>query len=346
MLANLNKLDLPRSVDSPAVIPKAPTPEAFNSILTLTHSLEIATTSPVPRWHHWFALKFYPSLVSAGKHKDKLIRDRLEGAWQKFTKAPSTERKVSSALDYIVQREVTMAKKENRPPQYDTPAIKDELFGFLIAGHDTTSTTITWGLKHLTTNQQVQSKLRSALRAHYKRAHEAGEMPTVEEIVKADIPYLDATIEEFSRLGNTASANMRRALCDTEVLGYQIPKGTDVFMLNSGPGYTMSPLYVDDSKRSKSSLDTKDRYGMWETADIGAFQPERWLEKNEKGEMEFNPRAGPTHPFGAGPRGCFGRKLAQMELEIMFTLVLWNFELQSTPADLSSFAGVDILTHM
>jgi len=71
-----------------------------------------------------------------------------------------------------------MAKKEGRQPQYDTPVIRDELFGFLVryrtlkalseictdlylfclqvAGHDTTSITVCWGLKFLTAYQQAQ----------------------------------------------------------------------------------------------------------------------------------------------------------------------------------------------
>lgn len=74
-------------------------------------------------------------------------------------------------------------------------------------------------------------------------------MPTVQEIVHSETPYLDATIEEFHRLGGTAPAIMRVALqvsdqgqyvqdrdadqCykDTQILGHHIPKGTDVFMV-------------------------------------------------------------------------------------------------------------------
>ena len=87
------------------------------------------------------------------------------------------------------------------------------------------------GLKFLTSNQHSQSAVRSALRAQFKRAYEAGDNPSVEEVVKADIPILDATIEEINRLSGTSSANMRKALCDTQVLGYHIPKGTNVFMV-------------------------------------------------------------------------------------------------------------------
>ena len=40
---------------------------------------------------------------------------------------------------------------------------------------------------------------------------------------------------------------------------------------------------------------------------IDKFDPERWLEKDSEGNVVFNSRAGPTMPFGAGPRGCFGK---------------------------------------
>jgi len=43
--------------------------------------------------------------------------------------------------------------------------LKDELFGFLLAGHETSSTTIAWGLKLLTDHQDVQHKLREAMRS-------------------------------------------------------------------------------------------------------------------------------------------------------------------------------------
>lgn len=71
------------------------------------------------------------------------------------------------------------------------------------------------------------------MRAHFTRAAEAGDLPSVQEIVHADIPYLDATIEEIHRLGGTVSSNVRMTLCDTQILGYYVPKGTDVFMVSS-----------------------------------------------------------------------------------------------------------------
>jgi len=49
--------------------------------------------------------------------------------------------------------------------------------------------------------------------------------------------------------------------------------------------------------------------------------------------------------FGAGLRGCFGRKLAYLKLRIMFTLVVWNFELMPLPEELGTFAAKDMLAH-
>jgi cytochrome P450 len=90
-------------------------------------------------------------------------------------------------------------------------------------------------LKLLTAHQDVQEKLRSALHSAFKRAHEAKETPTVQEIAKTNEPYLFAVIEEVLRCGNTASANIRTATVDTQIWGYHIPKGTDVFMVRDAP---------------------------------------------------------------------------------------------------------------
>lgn len=239
LLAPLQSIPLPTDRDSPAEFPKATVNPAFNSIITLTNSVEIPVSSPFPRQYYSFALKTFPRLRAALRHKDQLIKERLHGAWVRFSSQPTEEgsqgdgrESVRCAMDLFVKREVAMARKEGRPPQYDTPVIRDELFNFLIAGLDTTSITICWGLKFLTGHQQVQAKLRAELRAQYTRAAESGTLPTAEEIAAAEIPYLDATIEEIHRLGGTASVNTRVALCDTQILGFSIPKGTDVFMVS------------------------------------------------------------------------------------------------------------------
>jgi cytochrome P450 len=66
----------------------------------------------------------------------------------------------------------------------------------------------------------------------------------------------------------------------------------------------------------------------------------------EDGRTIFNGNAGPHLGFGGGPRGCYGRRLAYMELRLVIVLLVWTFELEKCPEELSSYAGWDKLTHV
>lgn len=257
-----------------------------------------------------------PKYRKAVALKNKLIKERLDHAWKKFSVSADNDDAVKCAADLVVQREAQMARKEGRPAQWDTAEIRDELFGFLIAGHDTSSTTLCWALKNLSSNQGVQDKLRAALQTAFPRSHAAGELPTAQEISNTRTPYLDAVIEEVHRLNGAAASVIRVATQDTVVLGHRIPKGTDVFMLTTGPDFKLRSIPVDEKVRSTSSQESKDKNGVWDQKNIQQFVPERWLEKDENGNVVFNPRAGPSMPFGSGPRGCFG----ELFLKVCFDL--------------------------
>jgi cytochrome P450 len=152
----------------------------------------------------------------------------------------------------------------------------------------------------------------------------------------------------------------RQANTDTTLLGHFIPAGTSVFMMSTGPGF-FSPAYsIDESKRSPTSQAATIPRGRWEEdGRMRSYIPERWLvnektssqdrvasgDKSPLTEGSFDPLAGPTMPFGLGTRGCFGRRLAYMELRILLTLIVWNFEFLPCPPELSSYAGKDGLTH-
>jgi hypothetical protein len=139
-------------------------------------------------------------------------------------------------------------------------------------------------------------------------------------------------------------------------------------MITNGPGFQSPALPVDESVRSLNSQKSRNRHGVWNDADVGIFKPERWLKENGSGEVSFDPRAGPALPFGLGVRGCFGRsssctatqgirreeqrlildigtKLAVIELKIVITLIVWQFELQSLPEKLGGFEAQDKNTH-
>lgn len=161
------------------------------------------------------------------------------------------------------------------------------------------------------------------------------------------IPYLDAVVEETVRLAHMIPMQEREALHDTVILGHPIPKGTFVFIANQGPGFTEPAIDVDEATRSTScQAALKDKRTIVlrdeEQVDMGEFRPERWLAMDEEGKETFDATRWPSSPFGAGRRGCFGQKLARMELRIILTLMVWNFELLPPPGKLSSLEDVQM----
>ncbi|KAI1843859.1 hypothetical protein JX266_009915 [Neoarthrinium moseri] len=249
---------------------------------------------------------------------------------------------VKSALDYMIKREINAAKKAGRQPVFDSPYMYDELYGYIGAGHETTSTSFQWALKHLAIHRDVQQKAREAMRAAYVDAAAQRRQPTVAEITKIQVPYLEAVMEEALRLSGPILGIVRQAQVDTTVLGHRVPKGTEVFMPLRGPSITQAPFNIEESLRSESSRSHKDTRGLWET-DPEAFIPERWLKPEENNEA-FDSQAGPFLTFSNGVRGCFGRRLAYLELRILMALLLWNLELGPLPEKLNTWDAVDSLT--
>jgi cytochrome P450 len=206
------------------------------------------------------------------------------------------------------------------------------LLGFLLGGHDTSAGVLSWWVKYMAVYQQVQERLRAALQDAHLAALEETRCPTMSEIVTTKIPYLDAVVEEALRFAGVATMIARVATCDTQILGHAIPKGTDIMLLLTGPSMNKPAIAVPESLRTPGCMAAKERVPAWED-DIGIFKPERWLrqERNvETGAVEeiFDGNAGPNLAFSTGPRQCFGKKLAYMQLRTFMTLLIWNFKFE------------------
>lgn len=150
----------------------------------------------------------------------------------------------------------------------------------------------------------MQAKLREALRLTFPDVTIPASPPSVTDILSADIPYLDATIEEISRHANTVPLLVRVTTIDTDILGYSIPKGATV-MCNAQ--FMTDPQDVEEEVRNKTSKTAEEKRGRgFQTRDLEAFLPERWLTKDEDGREVFDGSALTRLAFGLGPRGCFG----------------------------------------
>jgi cytochrome P450 len=339
--------------DEPVPFPESEdiVPPISAAIITLSMSLTENQLSPAPALTAWVMRKF-PYMRRAIAIKEEYVRRKvdeciplIEQADGKDNKSPATTTQPRSAVHSVLLRERETAAKEGRKPEYHSRAIVDEFIGFLMAGHDTTATTMAWGVKLLSDNQGAQRQLRSELRAALPSASEERRAPTYAELAGAHVPYLDAVVEEVLRHANSIAFVVRRAMCDAPVLGRVVPRDTNVFLMANGAGYLAPnrPVEPDELRapgaRRGVSANAKALTGVWDDADIGAFKPERWL-KSTEGTLAFDPMAGPSLPFGAGPRGCYGRRLALQALRIQIALAVWHFELRQCPAELSSYNSV------
>ncbi|WQF79480.1 Putative cytochrome P450 [Colletotrichum destructivum] len=354
LLRSLDKAEIARlgldatsdNLDEPVDFPEGPKDKVIAAILDLADSLDGMPAAAFPTLK-WAWLSRTPQLRRAIKDKRDFIVREIETALerQKTGKAETDKRApVRSAVDLMVRKEKELAEKGNRQPQYLSPVMIDEIFGFIVAGHDTTSTTVNWGVKILADHPEITRRLRAALQQCHHRAVAENRNPTADEIQTSRIPYLEATMEELLRCAGTTPSVDRVALADTEVLGHPISKGTMVMMLGTGPSMLQPGFEIPEAKRSPTAQAAKKegKARAWDHGDIAAFRPERWLAADG---IEFDATAGPQLSFGLGGRSCFGKKLAYLELRIIVTLIVWNFELLPCPEKLSGYASIIGITN-
>lgn len=169
-------------------------------------------------------------------------------------------------------------------PETGRPLTRDEvvsnLVTFLIAGHDTTSTTLTYALWALGHHQDLQDRV----------ADEVGRLGE-RSLTVEDVPVLRFTVQvihEALRLCPPAPALARLATRDTVVDGYRIERGRTLLV-------GIYALHRDPA--------------LWDAPET--FDPDRFSVQRSQGRDRWQ-----FLPFGAGPRSCIGDHFAMLEATI------------------------------
>ncbi|EFQ35224.1 cytochrome P450 [Colletotrichum graminicola] len=334
--------------DAPVLFPEAEPHEVVTATLQLAESVEKVQGWPSMSLA-WKLLRLMPRHRRAERIKDAYILTELKRAVGNLQLSHFDDKnhEPRSAVEHMTRREAKMAEKMGRKPDFYSQDMISETFGFVITGHDTTSTTVLWALKRLADNPVPQARLRSALVGGFPGAVSDCRNPSIGEITGTTIPYLDAFMEEVLRVAGTNAALDRQAMNDTKLLGYPVPKNTVMLILTQGYKVSRTPFQIEEGRRSQSSQAVLDRgraRSEWDADDVSSFKPERWLVPSpgataSEVQVSFNPEAGPQLAFGLGMRACYGRRLAYLELRIMLTLIVWNFELLPCPDDLSKYSA-------
>ncbi|XP_069775714.1 cytochrome P450 2K6-like isoform X2 [Narcine bancroftii] len=174
------------------------------------------------------------------------------------------------------------------------------IMDLLVAGTETTSTTLSWGLLLMSKYPKIQKKVQ----AEIDQVIECSRCPRIED--KRSMPYTTAVIHEIQRFTNIVPLNLPHSVTtDTYFRGYLLPKGT----------YVMPIL--------TSVLQDKTQ---WEKPE--EFYPPHFLD----GDGKFVKRVA-FMPFSAGRRMCAGKDLAKMEIFLFFTSLLQRFNFQCPPGE-------------
>ncbi|CAJ0952689.1 unnamed protein product, partial [Mesorhabditis belari] len=126
----------------------------------------------------------------------------------------------------LVEAFLKEQKKHRDEPDngyYSMLQLENLVFDLWIAGMETTSNTLTWGIAYILNNKEVQKRIHSELDSVIK----SDRLITLAD--KNHLPYLNATINEIQRMANLLPTNLfRKTTEEVQVMGYKIPKGTIV----------------------------------------------------------------------------------------------------------------------
>ncbi|KXN68749.1 cytochrome P450, partial [Conidiobolus coronatus NRRL 28638] len=171
--------------------------------------------------------------------------------------------------------------------------IRDNISVFILAGHDTTSNTLSSTLYYLARYPEIQEKLRKEVLEALGHPVELT-TPTVDQL--KNLPYMDLINKESMRIMTTA-ANLQRHTAQTHTLsnGVTIPKNTKVFLHLWGLHHSSAFSKPEE------------------------FNPERFSDPH--GEESRN-----WQPFLTGPRSCIGMTFSLMEQRVTIAMLLQKFE--------------------
>jgi cytochrome P450 len=188
------------------------------------------------------------------------------------------------------------ARDEETGEGLTEPELRDEVMTIMIAGHETSSTALTWTWYLLSQNPHVQDKLATELDEVL-----GGRTPTVADLPK--LKYTRMVFDEALRLYPPAYVIGRRATEDDEIDGFHIPKGAPVYLVP----------YV-----------THRHPEVWERPD--EFDPDRFREVGPSARSKFA-----YIPFGAGPRFCMGASFALIEAQLILATVAQRYRMRLAP---------------
>jgi cytochrome P450 len=196
----------------------------------------------------------------------------------------------SSRIDVLA---LLVASRDENGVALTDQELFDEMFTLLMAGIETTTTSLVWLFYHLLARPEVMSKVRA------ERLAEVGRGPLAPKHL-VNLVYLDAVIKESARVNPVTTDVARVIKRPKRIGGLDVPAGAGV----------SAGIYL-----------THHRPDLW--PEPQRFDPHRFLDTRPDPYTFF--------PFGGGERRCLGAAYSTYVMKIILTHVLSRIEMRLAP---------------
>eukprot|EP01018_Ginkgo_biloba_P006296 Gb_11310 [translate_table: standard] len=238
---------------------------------------------------------------------EKVIDEHVERM-----KSNSRQKDQHSKLDFV---DVLLEMSETPQMEIRRENIKAMIYDMLVAGMDTSATTLEWAMSELLRNPHVMKRVQEELDSV------VGNHRRIKEADLSSLEYLQCVVKETLRLFPVAPLMVpHESMEGCTVGGYHIPAKTrlivNVWAIGRDPDVWEDPL---------------------------AFRPERFMERDIDAVRGQNFE---MIPFGSGRRGCPGASLAIVLVGFVLAQLLqcfdWSVEGDPAELNMSEVFGVTI----
>ena len=238
-------------------------------------------------WLFWYPV---PAPLWVPTSRNKRFIEAREGL-HSFIRGLIQERRDSHPKNDLLQKLIDATDEDQN--SFSEQQLIDEVLTLMIAGHDTTALTLSYGLEKLSESKTTVEKLRAEI-------NEVCGDRTVSIKDLSKMPYLRMVLMEIMRLCPAVYMINRSNRKDVQFKGYKFKADTTFFL-------------------SQYAVHRHPDY--WESPD--SFNPERW----EDPELFKSPA---FFPFGGGPRSCIGNHLAMFEAGIALPEIIRRFDIENS----------------
>jgi cytochrome P450 len=184
----------------------------------------------------------------------------------------------------------------------------NEIKTLIVAGHETTASTLSWVWYLLSRHREVEEKLSSEL-----SRLPVSEFPALDELPK--FLYTRRVIDEAMRLYPAGWLMTRKARKEDLLGEYFVPAGTEIYIAS---------YFIQRNPK------------LWDDPD--RFNPDRF---DPACSQNRHPLA--MIPFSAGPRNCIGEVFARIEMQIHVMMIARRLYLRATSSDVPELdVGVNL----